>query len=79
MAAVCTAQHQHQGLGYCQNRFQPDSERHFLCLITYQPEDALTATLHANTTAFPQCQESSQTLCPSRWLPLRGKFWGGGI
>lgn len=81
MAAVCAVQHQHQGLGYCQNLFQPDTESHFVCPVTYQPEDALTASLHANTTAFPQCQENSPSLslCLYRWLPLRGKFCGGGL
>lgn len=83
------AQHQHQGLGYCQNLFQPDSESCFYCLVTYWTEDALTASLHANSTAFPQHQENSLSLSlspsrwlplsPSRWLPLSGKFCVEGI
>lgn len=81
MAAVYVAQHQHQGLGYCQNLFQPDSESCLRCLVTFWIEDALTAFLHASTIAFPQHQENSPSLSlsPSRWLSFSGKFCTEGI
>lgn len=81
MAAVCMAQHQHQGLGYCQNLLQPDSEGCFHCLVTFWTEDALTAFLQASTTAFPQQQENSlgMSASPSRWLSPSGKFCIEGI
>lgn len=53
-----------------------------LCPVSYQPEDTLTVSVLANSTALPQRQENSQSLplCLSfRWLPLHGKFCGGGI
>lgn len=74
MAAVCMAQRQHQGLGYCQHRFQPDSESFFSSVrlpvslrIPSQPPSMLTLLLSHSAR---QTRRVCLCACPDAFLSV---------
>lgn len=80
MAAVCTAQHQQQGLGYCQIHARQTLKAIFSVRLSVslrmlsQPPCMLTLLLSHSARKAVRL-----SLCPFRWLLLSGKFCSGAI